>query len=120
MPSPLLSATALFVSAAIAEPPVDAQRVTGNVSTNHARPVVDSCRVTGNIGFGDAMSKRRPDPVCFVQIEAASHTLPLVFVQQEGATCSAEGVIVRSEGVQRCEFTAGEQKTSLPYPQRVL
>ncbi len=53
MARPLMTIVPLLLSAASATPPVPADRVTGNVSTEHHQrrvaPPTDACRVTGNL-----------------------------------------------------------------------
>jgi hypothetical protein len=102
MASKLLSAAALFVtSSAIAAPPVDTRRVTGNVSTEHqpkpSTPPIDTCRVTGNITPGASKSGTR----CVLSPEV---NLALHLTKLEEQQCSIEGTPATVDATPACRI----------------
>lgn len=110
MPRRLLTATALFVTGtAAAGAPVDTQRVTGNVSTEHSqavvRPVIDSCRVTGNVSFAPATKAMSQETdMCLLTVAGATGRLPLSLFNVDQGHCSAVGIVVRTEAGPQCRL----------------
>jgi len=120
MASKLLTVTALFVStAAAATPPVDTQRVTGNVSAEHqpkptvtdavSTPPIDTCRVTGNIL---TMTNKRGRALCRLD-EHIRLSLSTVVVR-DGEGCAAEGRLATKDGQMACEISTPFGVTHVP------
>ncbi len=116
MPTPFLTALPLFLSPAHAEPPVDTQRVTGNVSTEHssrAKPVVDACRVTGNV----MQRNMKSGPECTIQPVTAGDA-PLQFrfqqFQTDGDRCHVSGVLTTAKHTSFCRIGAGPNPVDFP------
>ncbi|MEZ4318313.1 MAG: hypothetical protein R3F61_12455 [Myxococcota bacterium] len=106
MSTKLLAATALFVSsAASAAPPVDARRVTGNVSADHAaRPLTDACRVTGNLLTPGAKSGL--EETCLLRMTGTRAELPLALTDtSEPNQCVASGLKVLRDGREFCSIS---------------
>ena len=104
MPRKLLTATALLASThAVAAPPVDGARVTGNVSTEHAVPKLDACRVTGNI---QRLATKRADPppsACRIATGATVRALTDHVTYTE-TDCVVQGRVVEVDQIEVCRI----------------
>ena len=120
MASKLLTVAALFATTtATASPPVDTQRVTGNVSTEHqprstatdaaSTPPIDTCRVTGNIL---PTTNKGGKALCRLDENIALAFSTAVVREAEG--CVAEGTLVTVDNEPACEISTPLGATRVP------
>jgi len=109
MPKRLLTATALFVGSAYAQPPAQ-------LTPTALSPVLDGCRVSGNIVVHESQGKSLRSEICSFEMAGVTRELPLGFTTQEGGSCAAVGEKVEERGLDACRFVDEDQEILVYLP----